>query len=98
MTVQLVRNGSVVDTTVSGADGSYSFSGLVPNDAGYAVRIDLAQAALATYSPTAANVGSSDLADSDGDPSITAGFVTAPLDAEGPGRTNLSIDFGFVAN
>lgn len=96
VTLQLVRNGSVVATTVSAAGGRFSFLGLVANDSGYEVRIDLAQPALATLSAVLLNAGSSDLADSDGDPALVPGFVTAKLPAMAPGRTDFSIDFGFA--
>ncbi len=104
VTVELWLSGAQVATTTTDALGKYVFNGdnvtggLIENNANYEVRIDLAGAALAGYSPAVANAPGSDLIDSDGDATIAAGYVTAPVTPLLRSEANHSYDFGFVSD
>ncbi len=86
VTVVLIRpsDGAVVDFMMTGADGKYRFTNIIPGD--YLVVFNFNQI---SYAATLANVGTDDEVDSDFDP--TTGFVPVTL---GPGEINNSIDFG----
>ncbi len=95
VTIDLFENGASVATTVSAADGSYGFSGLAPCT-DYELRIALNQSALAGFVPATPNAGSSDLADSDGVPTLLSGFSIAPFTTGVAGENDFTVDFGFA--
>lgn len=98
-------SGAQVAQTLTDANGNYLFndvsvtSGLLANT-NYSVRIDQSQAALSNYRPAqlnvGGNVGTAELRDSDGDPSLYANAVAVDLTTGGPGQNNHNFDFGFV--
>ncbi|MGE0877872.1 MAG: SdrD B-like domain-containing protein [Acidimicrobiia bacterium] len=109
VTVQLVRNGVVIGTAVTDADGAYYFGGLsdanldnttLQRNTTYTVQIPNAtagagqQAALGGLNPTTADAGGNDLVDSDGTVTGTTSAVT--FTTGGAGANDHSFDFGFT--
>jgi protocatechuate 3,4-dioxygenase beta subunit len=92
----LYRFSSGSGTTSSSA--IYNISALQPNS-DYTIRINESQASLNGLMPTTVdfNGAAGDLHDSDGDPSINLGSVTASLTTGPAGSNNHSYDFGFYS-
>gem|GEM_PF-1257973 len=86
VTVQLLQNGAVVNTTTTNASGVYSFTGLTPG-----VPYQVQFTAPAGYSATAANLGGNGATDSDADP-LTGRTGSITLAS---GEIDLSVDAGF---
>jgi SdrD B-like protein len=91
-------------TTTTNAQGQYLFSS--PGSAlqpGAACRLRIASSAAALNglmpSPLnyGANAGTTDLHDSDGNATLTSGFVTIPFTAGQAGENDHTFDFGFTA-
>ncbi len=94
--VRLDRAGVPVESVVTDVQGRYVFSGLVPNDPDYVVLVRLNQLALAGFGATLTDAGANDLADSDGALGIVPGASVAALSGLPPGKTDFTIDFGFI--
>lgn len=88
VTVTLYTNGVVSSTTVTDADGLYSFTGLTPGTS-YSYSVGFAKPA--GYTATSANQGNDDANDSDADPltGLTQSITLAN------GAFNPTIDAGF---
>ncbi|WP_192579011.1 SdrD B-like domain-containing protein [Fibrisoma limi] len=86
VTVQLLQNGVVVNTTTTNASGVYSFTGLTP---GLPYQVQFT--APAGYTATLANQGGNGATDSDADP-LTGRTATFTLAS---GEVDLSVDAGF---
>jgi large repetitive protein len=85
----LNTSGGVIDSVVTGADGKYSFTNLVPGN--YQVRVT--RPVGSTVVPVTPNTGADDTIDSDGNgtgATVVSGFI--PLTA---GQTNNTVDFGW---
>ena len=84
--------GAVLDTTTTGANGIYQFTGLCPGT--YVVVIDLTTLPPG-YTATQCNQGSDDAADSDADTADCIPKQTVTLTEANP--SDITIDFGFVS-
>ena len=108
VTVELYgpAGGAPLATATTAADGTYYFrsdvvTGLVPNTAGYELRIPADSPALIGYVRTQADASSStagaDRRDSDGQPlGTTTNGATLTIATGPPGSTNHTYDFGFA--
>jgi protocatechuate 3,4-dioxygenase beta subunit len=92
-------NGNYYFSSATGTNQAHAIYGLpLTPGSNYSIRINTTQAALASLSPTLLNdtINATDLNDSDGDPSLNAGFVTAPFTLGRGGANNHTYDFGFA--
>ena len=102
VTVQLWKNGVQVgtDITTDGTTGEYYFTGLIPNQTDYEIRIPNVsgaskQAQLAGLMPTTANVGTNNEIDSDAIVSGTNTYASIAFTTGNAGENNHTLDFGF---
>jgi len=86
-----------IEETTTDAMGGYLFTGLDANTC-YMVRIDLSQLEDSGYTGETSPVmaGDDGEADSDGDPSMVAGYAAAMFCTEADGANMHDIDFGFI--
>ncbi len=101
ISVQLIKNGAVVGTTTTGADGTYYFNasnvsgGVLPN-MDYQICLVSLPAGFALTSKDADPSANGDIRDSDA--ALTDGKNCIPLTTGGPGATNHNYDFGVRLN
>jgi hypothetical protein len=102
VSVALLEGSVEIARTTTDANGLYTFSSLLPGKAlpqstgGYAIEIGLAQASLATYVPTAADLAAAaPLSDSDGVLDAARGVSRALVTTPVYGAVDNQHDFGF---
>jgi len=105
-------SGTQIASAVTDANGNYLFSSATGTSTAsfiygltdltpttdFSVRIDTSQPVLNGYVPSVVDFNGSagDHHDSDGNPALNPGFVTAPLTTGAAGHNNHTYDFGFV--